>query len=183
MFVWWWWGAIIPPTPPARSLFWAPRAIPAGYKRLTSKSCGKHPFHFYIESPHAIALLISPSFFYSFRLNSSRCVDGVLRMNVLPSSKIHVICPTSVTVLDTVQSPKPKHELYENLWIVYDKESFEKCDASVTTGKPSWQASRLLMQCDTPLELKYFTLVFQEFSAVGGGLAFPPGKEYYFFGK
>ena len=94
-------------------------------------------------------------------------------MNVLPNSKIHVICPSTVTVLDTVQSSKPKHELHENLWIAFDNQSFELCDTNASNaGQPPQPESRLLMRCDKPLELKYYTLVFQEFSPAAGGLEF-----------
>ena len=121
---------------------------------------------------------------YRFKPNSSGCGDGVIRMNVLPNSKIHVICPSTVTVLDTVQSSKPKHELHENLWIAFDNQSFELCDTNASNaGQPPQPESRLLMRCDKPLELKYYTLVFQEFSPAAGGLEFKPGKEYYFLGN
>ena len=105
-------------------------------------------------------------------------------MNVLPNSKIRVICPSTVTIRDTVQSSRPKHELYENLWMVFDSQSFETCDTNASNaGQPPQQESKLLILCDKPLELKYLTVVFQEFSAAPGGLEFKPGKEYYFLGN
>ena len=70
-----------------------------------------------------------------------------------------------------------REQMFENLWIA-DKAAFDTC--SVDTSK---QENKLLMQCDTPTQLKYFTVVFQAFSAVAGGLEFQPGTEYYFIGK
>lgn len=69
-------------------------------------------------------------------------------------------------------------ELYENLWMV-DKQAYDTC--AVNTSKYN---NRVLMRCDTPLQLRYFTIVFQRFSAVGpDGLEFEPGKEYFFIGN
>ena len=69
-------------------------------------------------------------------------------------------------------------ELYENLWIV-DRQAFDAC--AVNTSKNS---NRILMKCDTPLHLRYFSIVFQPFSAIGpDGLEFEPGREYFFIGK
>ncbi|KAJ7340108.1 Ephrin-B2a [Desmophyllum pertusum] len=63
-------------------------------------------------------------------------------------------------------------ELYENLWMV-DKQAYDACATD--------SSDRILMRCDTPLQLRYFTIVFQRFSAVGpDGLEFEPGKEYFF---
>jgi len=66
-------------------------------------------------------------------------------------------------------------ELYENLWIV-DKQAYDTC--AVNTSN---YGNRILMKCDTPLKLQYFSIIFQRFSAVGpDGLEFEPGKEYFF---
>jgi len=70
-------------------------------------------------------------------------------------------------------------ELYENLWIV-DKQDYDTC--AVNTSK--YGNRNPLMKCDTPLQLRYFSITFQRFSAVGAdGLEFEPGKEYFFIGK
>ena len=69
-------------------------------------------------------------------------------------------------------------ELYENLWIV-DRQAYDTC--AVNTSKNS---NRVLMKCDTPLQLRYFSMVFQPFSAIGPvGLEFEPGREYFFIGN
>lgn len=73
-----------------------------------------------------------------------------------------------------VQNNIDKDKLYHNLWIV-SRESYERCNTDYTKG------SRLLLRCITPLMLKYYTLVFQRYSAVSSQV-FIPGKEYYFIG-
>lgn len=68
-------------------------------------------------------------------------------------------------------------ELYENLWIV-DKQAYDTC--AVNTSK---HGNKILMKCDTPLQLRFFGIVFQSVSALPDGLVFEPGKEYFFIGK
>lgn len=89
---------------------------------------------------------------------------------VFPSSKLSIVCPNPSTVLKTARDSISKNELYQNFWIV-SRESYERCDTS--------QGSRLLLKCNEPLRLKYFTLVFQEYSAVNHPV-YIPGEEYYF---
>ena len=77
-----------------------------------------------------------------------------------------------------VERSTPKEELYENLWMV-EKQAYDACAIDASKYQ-KW----LLLRCDTPLQLRYFTIVFQRFSAVGpDGLEFEPGKDYYFIGK
>ena len=117
-----------------------------------------------------------------FAINgTSGCTDGeFLQMNVMPSSKIHVLCPNHVTILESVETTIEKEKLFENLWIIYDKESFETCNVNTTSSTK--EKNRQLIQCDVPLKLKYYTVVFQPYSAVNG-LEFTPGQYYYFLGK
>jgi len=90
-------------------------------------------------------------------------------------SSINIICPNTATTVDVVQHNTPKEWLYENFWIV-SKESYDNCNASSPID-------RRLLKCDTPLNLKYYTLMFLEYSATIQGLEFPLGQEYYFIGK
>lgn len=93
---------------------------------------------------------------------------------VLPMSKIHIVCPNPTTIMKKVQDNNDIDKLYQNLWIV-SRESYERCNTDYTQG------SRLLLRCISPLMLKYYTLVFQRYSAVSSQV-FIPGKEYYFIG-
>ncbi|CAH3119313.1 unnamed protein product [Porites lobata] len=93
---------------------------------------------------------------------------------VLPMSKIKIVCPNPAMIPAPVMGNIPREEMYENLWMV-NKQAYDNCTIN------SSHQNRLLMKCDTPLHLRYFTIVFQRFSAVGpSGLEFEPGKEYYF---
>lgn len=91
---------------------------------------------------------------------------------VLPMSKIHFVCPNPTTIMKKVKANKSRGKLYQNLWIV-SRDSYERCDTDYTPG------SRLLLRCIYPLRLKYYTLVFQRYSALSSQV-FIPGKEYYF---
>ncbi|KXJ27062.1 uncharacterized protein LOC110237655 [Exaiptasia diaphana] len=94
-------------------------------------------------------------------------------INVQSMSRINIVCPNTATNVDIVQDNTPKEWLYENLWIV-SKNSYDNCNAS------SPKTDRLLLRCDTPLKLKYYTIFFLQYSATIQGLEFPVGKEYYF---
>lgn len=89
---------------------------------------------------------------------------------VLPSSLLHVVCPNPSTVLKRT-TDSVSNKLYQNFWIV-PRESYERCDTAA-------QGSRMLLRCNEPLRLKYFTLVFQRYSAIFNPV-YIPGEEYYF---
>lgn len=93
---------------------------------------------------------------------------------VLPMSKIHIVCPNPTTIMKKVKANTSRDKLYQNLWIV-SRESYERCNTDYTQG------SRLLLRCIYPLTLKYYTLVFQRYSALSSQV-FIPGNEYYFIG-
>ena len=97
--------------------------------------------------------------------------DSVLY--VLPLSRVQVVCPNPSTVMKKVKVDSTEKE-YQNLWIV-SRESYERCSTDKSQG------SKLLLRCDTPLSLKYLTLLFQRYSAVYD-FGYIPGQEYYFIG-
>ena len=90
---------------------------------------------------------------------------------------MNLVCPNDVTVMDALQDNTPKELLYENLWLV-DNKSYDTCAVN-----SSIKSNRLLIKCDEPLKLKYFSLVFQQYSGTEWGLEFTPGRAYYFIGK
>ena len=100
--------------------------------------------------------------------------DEVLEIRVTVGSKLSFICPTPVMVLDTMQHDVAKEELYENLWIAYDKRDFDTCTVSNT--------SKYLLSCNNPDILNYYTVYFNIYSA-SNRLEFPEEKYYYFFCK
>ena len=83
------------------------------------------------------------------------------------------MCPNPATYTTPVQDTLREEILYENLWLV-SHPGFDSCDAS---------SGKLLLRCDKPLTLKYYPVVFQQFSATPSGLVFERGKKYYFIGK
>lgn len=87
-------------------------------------------------------------------------------------SKVHIVCPNPTTVMKRVKDSVSKDELYQNLWIV-SRDSYKRCNTDYNHG------DRNLFRCISPLTLKYYTLVFQRYSAVYDQV-FIPGKEYYF---
>ena len=77
-------------------------------------------------------------------------------------------------------TPALTANMYENLWIVYNKQVFDKCDTS-TEGEN--RTSKLLLRCNTPTKLNYYPLLFSKFAADPKGLRFKEGQKYYFIGK
>ena len=94
-------------------------------------------------------------------------------MNVFMTNKIKIVCPNPAIYTSPTQDSLRQEVLFENMWFV-NQSGFNSCDAD--TGK-------LLLRCDEPLTLKYYTIVFREFSATPSGLQFETGKEYYFIGE
>ena len=83
------------------------------------------------------------------------------------------MCPNPSTILKKLKVDSTAKE-YQNLWIV-SRESYDRCSTDKSQG------SKLLLRCDTPLSLKYLTLLFQRYSAVYD-FGYIPGQEYYFIG-
>ena len=97
-------------------------------------------------------------------------------INVLVNSKLHVVCPNTATVMTKTRATAHKGQLFENFWFV-SRKSYESCTVETGNGMDC-----LVATCDAPLELKYYTLVFQSHSADPNELLFTPGQEYFFLG-
>jgi len=110
-------------------------------------------------------------FFLSFFF--SRFKEGTFRLNVLPLSKINIICPHMATSLSKTDDSNSISR-YENFWIV-DSSSYHSCNvnSSITDNK-------ILFKCNLPLQLNFEQLVFQSH---GMAVAFKKGKTYYFICK
>lgn len=114
--------------------------------------------------------IIYPSVQWSFQ--NPRFKGGTFRLNVLPLSKINIICPHMATsLLTTNDSNSNSH--YENFWIV-DSSSYHSCNVntSITNNK-------ILFKCDKPLQLNFEQLVFQSVG-MDNSAVFKKGKTYYF---
>ena len=103
-----------------------------------------------------------------------------VEINVSRHSKLNIVCPNPASVLDEQEASIPKEQMYENMWIV-DKHEYDMC--TVNTSVTSFTANKKLLTCNSPLQLKYYPMVFRSYSALLGGIEFVPGTKYYFIGK
>lgn len=107
-------------------------------------------------------------FYFSFRftINRTHCVN--------PLSRVFFICPNTVTILTRLKTSQSSPQ-YENLWLV-GKQGFEGCEVNKSIDKK-------LIDCNNPLNLLYYEVIFKRYSAVMSAPVFEPGREYYFIGK
>ncbi|XP_068711590.1 uncharacterized protein [Montipora foliosa] len=131
--------------------------------------------YFYLVLPFLLELVhgkFYPSILWNYQ--NPRFKEGIYRLNVLPDSKVNLICPHVAISLAMTNGPQIS-SLYENVWIV-DKSSFHSCN--VNTSIPD---NKILLRCEDPSSLHYRLLVFQSFTAVGGLTGtFKSGETYYF---
>ena len=103
-----------------------------------------------------------------------------VEINVHQHSKLNIVCPNPGSVLEERKASIPQEQMYENMWIV-DKHEYDTC--TVNTSVASFSHNKLL-NCNNPLKLKYYLMVFRSYSPPGGiYMAFVPGTKYYFIGK
>ena len=105
------------------------------------------------------------------------CVTGPRHLKVELQSTVYFICPNTATVLQKSSVGIQPANMYENLWLLYDKTAFDRCDASLDPNR------KLLLSCITPVALKYSTVQFNRYTAEPDGLTFEAGQSYYFIGK
>ena len=103
---------------------------------------------------------------FRFSKNRTQCV--------LPMSRLFFVCPNTVTIVTRLQSSYSRPQ-YENLWLV-SKQGFERCEVNKSID-------RNLKNCDKPLVLHYYEVIFKRFSADTSAPTFQPGKDYYFIGE
>ena len=115
--------------------------------------------------------------YFRFMANGKNCDLGPRTLTVQLQSKVHFICPNTATVLETSLVGVQPADMYENLWLLYSETAFRKCDTSLDPKR------RLLLSCNTPMQLKFFPVVFAQFTAEPNGLVFEGGQTYYFIGK
>ena len=96
---------------------------------------------------------------------------------VTPFSKICLVCPNPATITRETNQNIEKDRMFENMWIV-DKHSYDTC-----TINQSIASNKLLLNCDTPSSLTYYTIVFQIFSPTTNEVLFQPGETYYIICK
>jgi len=109
-----------------------------------------------------------------FMANKKNCDPGPRKLKVQLQSKFHFICPNTATVLVTSLVGVQPADMYENLWLLYNKAAFRECDTSLDPNR------RLLLSCKTPMKLSAFPVLFAQYTAEPNGLVFEGGQTYYF---
>ena len=112
-----------------------------------------------------------------FFADGETCGSGPRKLKVELQSTSIFICPNTATVLQKSSTGIQPANMYENLWLLYNKTAFDECDALLDPSR------RLLLSCTTPGELKYTSVQFARFTADPDGLTFEGGRSYYFIGK
>ena len=113
--------------------------------------------------------------FYAFNYLFFRFKEGTFRLNVLPRSKLNIICPhvaVSLVEKDDVDN-KPN---YENFWRV-DNASYQSCNVNTNVTE-----NKIFLRCDNPRQMQFEKLVFQSHSA-DSSRVFVKGRTYYFICK
>ena len=105
-----------------------------------------------------------------------RFKNGRYRLNVLPGSKLNVICPHVAVSLVERQDTETGFNC-ENFWRV-DFNSYQTCNVN----ENSIPQNKIFLSCDDPRQMQFETLVFQPFNA-DPSRVFKKGKVYYFICK
>ena len=95
--------------------------------------------------------------------------------------KMNIVCPNPANVLDKQDSSIPQEQMYENMWIV-DKHEYDTCTVNISAQ--DFFTNKRLLNCNSPLQLKYYEMAFRSHIAPGSfAHIYEPGKKYYFIGK
>ena len=105
-----------------------------------------------------------------------RFKKGHYRLNVLPGSKLNIICPHVAVSLVERQDTDTGFNC-ENFWRV-DFNSYQTCNVN----ENSIPQNKIFLSCDDPRQMQFETLVFQPFNA-DPSRVFKKGKVYYFICK
>lgn len=114
--------------------------------------------------------IVYPSLHWSYQ--NPLFKGGTYRLNVLPGSKLNILCP-HVAVSLVERQDTDNGLSYENFWRV-DHKSYETCNVNSSIAN-----NKLFLQCDNPLKMQFETLVFQPFNA-DPSRVFKKGTLYYF---
>ncbi|XP_022802174.1 ephrin-A1-like [Stylophora pistillata] len=117
--------------------------------------------------------IVYPSLHWTFQ--NPLFKGGNYRLNVLPGSKLNILCPHVAVSLEERQDTD-NGLIYENFWRV-DLKSYETCNVNSSITK-----NKIFLQCDNPRQIQFETLVFQPFNA-DPSRVFKKGTVYYFICK
>lgn len=141
---------------------------------LASCTCDVHHLLFWYKLNYNQPLYLT---LISLRFKKS-ATNAVYVEEVNPHSKINLVCPNFATLIKSQNFNPVKEQLYENIWLV-SKTSYEKCSVD-----PNNNIDKRLLMCDSPSSLKYYSIVFQQFSAQPSiSPTFKRGQTYYLICK
>ena len=121
---------------------------------------------------------LSSSFCRFLTGNSTTCSHKYKRLKIRSASKIKFICPNVATVLRTTSEEVSKTNKFENLWLLYNRESFDKCDTALDIN-----VTKPLFQCTNPTQLEFYSITFQRYAALPDQQVFKKGNSYYIIGE
>ncbi|XP_020605222.1 uncharacterized protein LOC110044041 [Orbicella faveolata] len=110
----------------------------------------------------------------SFIVGNSDCPYKYKHLKIRSASKIQFICPNVATVLRTTSEEVSKTNKFENLWLLYNKDSFDKCDTTLDEN-----VTQPALRCNEPTQLQFHSITFQRFAATPGEPEFKKGHSYY----
>lgn len=110
--------------------------------------------------------------------NSTTCSHKYKRLKIRSASKIKFICPNIAIVLQTTSKEVSKTNKFENLWLLNDKDSFDKCDTALDKN-----VTKPLFQCTNPTQLDFHSITFQRFQTQPEEHVFKKGNSYYILGE
>ncbi|XP_031567819.1 ephrin-B1-like [Actinia tenebrosa] len=96
------------------------------------------------------------------------------RINVKMYSRFNIICPNPANNPVTIKTQISKENMFENIWSV-DKNSFDTCIVNSTNNRNS-----KVSECNEPLKLNYYTMIFLPTTSISGQPEFEYGKDHYF---
>ena len=109
---------------------------------------------------------------------NASCPYKYKRLKIRSASNIKFICPNVATVLQTTSDDVSKTNKYENLWLLYNKESFDKCDTTLDIN-----VTEPALRCTEPTKLEFHSITFQRFATLPDEQLFTKGYSYYIIGE
>ncbi|XP_029181703.2 uncharacterized protein [Acropora muricata] len=111
-----------------------------------------------------------------FKADGKNCGPGPRKIKVRLNSQIYLVCPNMATVLQPRDTDVQTSDMWENIWLLRNKEVFDHCDVA---HFPLPKRDKDLFICNNPTGLVFVSLLFLEFSAGIDDITFQGGKTYY----
>ena len=131
-------------------------------------------------SNNFVLSLTLPFFLFRFKADGKNCGPGPRKIKVRLNSQIYLVCPNMATVLQPRDTDVQTSDMWENIWLLRNKEVFDHCDVA---HFPLPKRDKNLFICNNPTGLVFVSLLFLEFSAGIDDITFQGGNTYYLMGK